>query len=156
MDSLETPPPPLSAASNMAVGGQTAYSAAMSNANNNASSTIGLNPTTTQMMAPAPRFPFNSVIAPASVPLDSLNVTPYDGSHSGTFNIDSGKKKRGRPRKYTPDGNIALGLAPTTVASSVGHGDLTATPDSEQPAKKARGRPPGSGKKQMNAHGIVN
>ncbi|KAL2345061.1 hypothetical protein Fmac_006346 [Flemingia macrophylla] len=33
---------------------------------------------------------------------------------------DSAKKKRGRPRKYSPDGNIALGLAPgpTHVAPS--------------------------------------
>ncbi|KAG7036189.1 AT-hook motif nuclear-localized protein 13 [Cucurbita argyrosperma subsp. argyrosperma] len=152
MDSLDTPPS-LSAPSNMTVGVPTAYSPGMSNANNNASSTLGLNPATAQMMQPSARFPFNSVIAPASVPLDSMNVSPYDGSHSGSFNADSGKKKRGRPRKYTPDGNIALGLAPTTMASSVGHGDLSGTPDLEQPAKKARGRPPGSGKKQMNAIG---
>ncbi|XP_022931258.1 AT-hook motif nuclear-localized protein 13-like isoform X1 [Cucurbita moschata] len=152
MDSLDTPPS-LSAPSNMTVGVPTAYSPGMSNANNNASSTLGLNPATAQMIQPSARFPFNSVIAPASVPLDSMNVSPYDGSHSGSFNADSGKKKRGRPRKYTPDGNIALGLAPTTMASSVGHGDLSGTPDLEQPAKKARGRPPGSGKKQMNAIG---
>lgn len=157
MDSLDTPPPPLSAPSNMAVGGQTAYSNTMSNANNNASSTIGLNQPSTQMMPPSSRFPFNPVIAPTSMPLDSLNVSPYDGSHSGNFNVDSGKKRRGRPRKYAPDGNnIALGLTPTTVTSSLPHGDLSVTPDSEQPARKARGRPPGSGKKQTNALGIVN
>ncbi|XP_038887521.1 AT-hook motif nuclear-localized protein 13-like [Benincasa hispida] len=152
MDSLDTPPPPLSAPSNMAVGGQQAYSPAMSNANNNAS----LNQPSTQMIPSSSRFPFNHpVIAPTPMPLDSLNVSPYDGSHSGNFTVDSGKKRRGRPRKYAPDANnIALGLAPTTVVtSSVPHGDLSVTPDSEQPARKARGRPPGSGKKQTNALG---
>lgn len=155
MDSLDTPPPPLSAPSNMAIGGQTAYSPA----NNNASSTIALNQPSAQMIPPSSRFPFNHpVIPPSSVPLDSLNVSPYDGSHSANFNVDSGKKRRGRPRKYAPDANnIALGLAPTpTVGSSVPHGDLSATPDSEQPARKTRGRPPGSGKKQSNSIGIVN
>ncbi|KAA0038582.1 AT-hook motif nuclear-localized protein 13-like [Cucumis melo var. makuwa] len=144
MDSLDTPPPPLSAPSNMAIGGQTAYSPA----NNNASSTIALNQPSAQMIPPSSRFPFNHpVIPPSSVPLDSLNVSPYDGSHSANFNVDSGKKRRGRPRKYAPDANnIALGLAPTpTVGSSVPHGDLSATPDSEQPARKTRGRPPGFG-----------
>ncbi|TYK31159.1 AT-hook motif nuclear-localized protein 13-like [Cucumis melo var. makuwa] len=152
MDSLDTPPPPLSAPSNMAIGGQTAYSPA----NNNASSTIALNQPSAQMIPPSSRFPFNHpVIPPSSVPLDSLNVSPYDGSHSANFNVDSGKKRRGRPRKYAPDANnIALGLAPTpTVGSSVPHGDLSATPDSEQPARKTRGRPPGSGKKQSNSIG---
>lgn len=158
MDSLDSPPQVLSAPSNMAVGVPGSYSNAMSNVHNNASSTIGLNQATTQMMPPSARFSFNSMIAPASVPLDALNVSSYAGSHSGNFNVDSGKKKRGRPRKYAPEGNnnMALGLAPTTVTSSVGHGDFSGTPDLEQPVKKTRGRPPGSGKKQMNALGIVN
>ncbi|KAK6934998.1 PPC domain [Dillenia turbinata] len=123
----------------------------------------------------AQRFPFNSSSS-ASKPFDSLNSPPFDGSQalrSGGFNIDNSKKKRGRPRKYsgtTPDGNIALGLSPTPISSSVGHvnsvsnaitpttpnpnpsTNLNATPSSDTPAKR-RGRPPGSGKKQLDALG---
>ena len=62
----------------------------------------------------------------------------------GVGSSESSKKKRGRPRKYSPDGNIALGLVPNHAAAS----------SAEPPAKKHRGRPPGSGKKQMDALGI--
>lgn len=99
------------------------------------------------------RFSFTSMVA--SKPVDS----PYgDGSSTGLrpcgFNIEPAKKKRGRPRKYAPDGNIALGLAPTPIPSTAAHGDATGTPSSEPPAKRNRGRPPGSGKKQLDALGI--
>nr|GMC80878.1 AT-hook motif nuclear-localized protein 10 [Ipomoea batatas] len=91
-----------------------------------------------------------------------------DGSSPGAsgFSIEPAKKKRGRPRKYSPDGNIALGLSPTPVtpiSSMVAHPDsaagagagssAAATPSSENQVKKARGRPPGSVKKQMDALG---
>ncbi|XP_050227946.1 AT-hook motif nuclear-localized protein 5 [Mercurialis annua] len=55
------------------------------------------------------------------------------------------KKKRGRPRKYAPDGQVSLGLSPLPVKSK---------PSSEQDPsspKRARGRPPGSGRKQQLA-----
>ncbi|KAF3449451.1 hypothetical protein FNV43_RR10179 [Rhamnella rubrinervis] len=134
---------------------------------NNASSMIGPNSMGAAPMMGGPtggRFPFNSVAQQVSKPLDSLSNHPYDGSSSpglrpcgsGGFNMDSGsKKKRGRPRKYSPDGNIALGLATTTISSSTaGHGDASNTPSSEPgAAKKNRGRPPGSGKKQLDALG---
>ncbi|KAL1217709.1 AT-hook motif nuclear-localized protein 8 [Cardamine amara subsp. amara] len=75
------------------------------------------------------------------------------------------KKKRGRPRKYTPDGGIALGLAPTSpllsnsygggggeggVGDSGGGGNVNSV---DPPAKRNRGRPPGSSKKQLDALG---
>lgn len=56
---------------------------------------------------------------------------------------DSLKRKRGRPRKYGPDGSMALALAPLS-ASAPG------TPFSPL-QKRGRGRPPGSGKKQRLA-----
>ncbi|XP_010055329.2 AT-hook motif nuclear-localized protein 8 [Eucalyptus grandis] len=102
----------------------------------------------------------------------------YDGSSQsglrpGGFSIEPAKKKRGRPRKYTPEGNIALGLGPASVHSSSGGdhhhhhhhgggggggtsgggGDGNLTGSSEPQSKKHRGRPPGMGKKQMDALG---
>ncbi|CAH8306416.1 unnamed protein product [Eruca vesicaria subsp. sativa] len=72
------------------------------------------------------------------------------------------KKKRGRPRKYVPDGGIGLALAPTSPASNsyggggdggggvgAGGGDSGGggggANSSDPPAKRNRGRPPGSG-----------
>lgn len=70
------------------------------------------------------------------------------------------KRKRGRPRKYGPDGTMALALIPTSAAASgaPGGGGFSLSPtgttnraSSADPTKKARGRPPGSGKKQQMA-----
>lgn len=76
------------------------------------------------------------------------------------FNINSVgseqiKKKRGRPRKYGPDGSMALalgsgppsgsgGFSPSPMANSASEG--LASPNS---LKKSKGRPPGSKKKQQ-------
>jgi hypothetical protein len=90
----------------------------------------------------------------------SSSTTGGAGGTSG-FSIEPAKKKRGRPRKYSPDAagsSIALGLSPTPVtpiSSVVGLVDSTGgsgggggggTLSSETPAKKHRGRRPGSGK----------
>lgn len=57
---------------------------------------------------------------------------------------DPVKKKRGRPRKYGPDGSkMSLGLSPLSSTPSSG----SITPGS----KRAKGRPPGSGWKQQLA-----
>lgn len=73
------------------------------------------------------------------------------------------KRKRGRPRKYGPDGTMALGLSPNPpsvgVTQSSGGGFSSPPPTAAMSGggggptssslKKARGRPPGStGKKQ--------
>ncbi|XP_027085178.1 AT-hook motif nuclear-localized protein 5-like [Coffea arabica] len=61
--------------------------------------------------------------------------------------VETVKKKRGRPRKYGPDGagaNMALGLSPLSSTPSPG----SITPGG---SKKSRGRPPGSGWKQRLA-----
>ncbi|KAE8727409.1 AT-hook motif nuclear-localized protein 13 [Hibiscus syriacus] len=99
-----------------------------------------------------------------SKPLDSLNSVGFDGSPQFQCNTEPAmKKKRGRPRKYAPDGNIALQLAPTTPianhcpdhggSDSVGLGSLGDAV--EPPPKRNRGRPPGSGKRQIDALGGV-
>ncbi|CAI0471038.1 unnamed protein product [Linum tenue] len=146
---------------------------------------LGPNPSSYQTMinpnSAAAGFPFNSMPVrpppppppPQSKPPSSsdggLNAGSFDGSSptsSGMrFSIEPAKKKRGRPRKYTPDGNIALGLTPTPISSSaasVGHvesGGGAGTPpglsSSDGPAKRHRGRPPGSVKRQLDALGGV-
>ncbi|KAF8412260.1 hypothetical protein HHK36_000221 [Tetracentron sinense] len=69
--------------------------------------------------------------------------------HGGNVGVPSGmppgepvRRKRGRPRKYGPDGTAALALSPL---SSSPPGSLTPT------QKRGRGRPPGSGTKQQLA-----
>ncbi|KAI4327270.1 hypothetical protein L6164_019753 [Bauhinia variegata] len=154
----QSQPQPPSVASNMMMG-PASYASSMPNPSS--SPMISPNSTATMMAPATARFPFNSGVPqplPQTKPPELLNSTsPYDGSSSALrpcgFSIDSGKKKRGRPRKYSPDGNIALGLAPTPMSSSAGQGDSSGTPSTEPSAKKNRGRPPGSGKKQLDALG---
>eukprot|EP00262_Sarcandra_glabra_P004659 TRINITY_DN15836_c0_g1_i1.p1 TRINITY_DN15836_c0_g1~~TRINITY_DN15836_c0_g1_i1.p1 ORF type:complete len:357 (+),score=51.84 TRINITY_DN15836_c0_g1_i1:63-1133(+) len=96
------------------------------------------------------RLPFNSVVSTASKPSDSENVSYHgDGSsgmRQGGFGMSEQiKKKRGRPRKYGPDGSMALALTPLSSISGYSN-----TPSSSDPSlKRNRGRPPGSGKKQQ-------
>ncbi|KAJ0265720.1 AT-hook motif nuclear-localized protein 5 [Hirschfeldia incana] len=63
------------------------------------------------------------------------------------------KKKRGRPRKYAPEGQVSLGLSPMPSSSSGGNKakDSSAMTDPDAP-KRARGRPPGTGRKQRLAN----
>ncbi|KFK40504.1 hypothetical protein AALP_AA2G004500 [Arabis alpina] len=61
------------------------------------------------------------------------------------------KKKRGRPRKYAPDGQVSLGLSPMPTSASHKAKDSSALSDPNAP-KRARGRPPGTGRKQRLAN----
>uniref|UniRef100_A0A1J3J8X2 AT-hook motif nuclear-localized protein n=1 Tax=Noccaea caerulescens TaxID=107243 RepID=A0A1J3J8X2_NOCCA len=62
------------------------------------------------------------------------------------------KKKRGRPRKYAPDGQVSLGLSPMpSSAASNKSKDSSSMSDPNAP-KRARGRPPGTGRKQRLAN----
>lgn len=62
------------------------------------------------------------------------------------------KKKRGRPRKYGPDGAVSLRLSPMSAPANSTQDASETTPSQ----KKARGRPPGSGRKQqLAALGVV-
>ncbi|KAJ6342202.1 AT-HOOK MOTIF NUCLEAR-LOCALIZED PROTEIN 9 [Salix viminalis] len=104
-------------------------------------------------------FPFNAMSAQRlqSKPEGALDGSSPTSSSGMGFSIEPAKKKRGRPRKYTPEGNIALGLSPTTIsaglADSGGGAGSGVDVASEHPSKKHRGRPPGSGKKQLDALG---
>ncbi|XP_057827609.2 AT-hook motif nuclear-localized protein 10 isoform X2 [Cryptomeria japonica] len=64
----------------------------------------------------------------------------------GVSNAIMLKRKRGRPRKYGPDGGMTLALPPPVASSS----DMVlVSPGSAQ--RRGRGRPPGSGRKQQMA-----
>lgn len=118
-----------------------------------------MNPNSIQSNSIQQRFPFNSA--------DQFGdgSSPTSGFRSGGYSVEPARKKRGRPRKYSPSsqdggGNIALGLAPAPVMANAG-GNLESendgsggTPNMDTSGKKHRGRPPGSGKKQMDALGI--
>ncbi|XP_071923388.1 AT-hook motif nuclear-localized protein 10-like [Coffea arabica] len=110
--------------------------------------------------------PYQPATADSSAPASSGLLL------SNNVNLNSGadtvKRKRGRPRKYGPDGSIAMALMPSpppTAAAPPPPGvhfspslhqppSLAVPPPSGMPSspspstKKARGRPPGSGKKQ--------
>ncbi|KAK3002464.1 hypothetical protein RJ639_022104 [Escallonia herrerae] len=78
------------------------------------------------------------------------------------------KRKRGRPRKYGPDGSMALSITSAPPAATVSPGSGGFSPPAQPPqapaavaappsgemaspvsSKKGRGRPPGSSKKQQ-------
>ncbi|KAL4339533.1 hypothetical protein GQ457_08G025400 [Hibiscus cannabinus] len=142
---------------------------------------INSNPAANIPPSPAHRFSFNPLASPPShnqhhlqqfhhqnqqqlKPLDSFNSLGFDGSTQFQYNSEPAmKKKRGRPRKYAPDGNIALQLAPTSpiATHSANHpgtdslGLASVAAAVEPPPKRNRGRPPGSGKRQIDALGGV-
>ncbi|KAL2348039.1 hypothetical protein Fmac_002039 [Flemingia macrophylla] len=68
-----------------------------------------------------------------------------DGGSGVPSSGETVKKKRGRPRKYGPEGAVSLRLSPLSATAN-------STPGSGTPAeKRPRGRPPGSGRKQQLA-----
>ncbi|KAJ3694684.1 hypothetical protein LUZ60_000061 [Juncus effusus] len=115
--------------------------------------------------SPAPGPPTNPspLFQPSNPPSDhpappTVSVHPGPGPAFNAGANEPMKKKRGRPRKYGPDGTMSLALVPAG-------GDTSATPPGFQgsPAgapgsgerKSKGGRPPGSGnkKKQLAALG---
>lgn len=78
--------------------------------------------------SPAPALP--SPVMPALGMTVNVSVGDRNGGES-----DSEKKKRGRPRKYGPDGTMALSRCFTSTDGFGGR----------------KGRPPGTGKRQMLA-----
>ncbi|KAI4328779.1 hypothetical protein L6164_021109 [Bauhinia variegata] len=79
----------------------------------------------------------------SSLPLESSSVSPHGvnvGGPAGAPPGEPAKRKRGRPRKYGPEGSVSLALTPS----------LSSHPGTmSQSQKRGRGRPPGSGKKQL-------
>ncbi|TKY70946.1 AT-hook motif nuclear-localized protein 5 [Spatholobus suberectus] len=75
----------------------------------------------------------------------SIGSSP-DGGALVPYSGEPVKKKRGRPRKYGPDGTVSLGLSPMSATANSTPGG-SGTPAEKRP----RGRPPGSGRKQQLA-----
>lgn len=76
----------------------------------------------------------STAISPHGVNVGAPSVVPPPG--------EPVKRKRGRPRKYGPDGTVSLALSPSL---STHPGTITPT------QKRGRGRPPGTGRKQQLA-----
>lgn len=103
---------------------------------------------------------FGSMPSPVSKPLepsgqmyngDGLMDVRASGGFSSTEPV---KKKRGRPRKYGPDGSMALALTPSFSVS--GYPAVQGSGQGSESSAKRRGRPPGSGKKlQLEALGAA-
>lgn len=89
-----------------------------------------------------------TVTAAATTTVDSTATTtvvpvsvPVSGSTSGAGSGTDGKKKRGRPRKYGPDGQVSMALSPMPISASIPlTGEYSAW-------KRGRGRPGDSVKK---------
>ncbi|XP_068647285.1 AT-hook motif nuclear-localized protein 10-like [Aristolochia californica] len=101
--------------------------------------------------APSPQYPGTSPTGGGG----EGSAAPPMVQHGVNINMgEPVKRKRGRPRKYGPDGTMALALTPVSGAASVlqsgGTGSGFPSP-TQSSMKKARGRPPGSGKKQQIA-----
>ncbi|KAI4317058.1 hypothetical protein L6164_024968 [Bauhinia variegata] len=113
---------------------------------------------------------YKPVSAPSPSPLQTYqsSVTGSGGEGGSTVsqaqpqgsNVNMGseplKRKRGRPRKYGPDGSMALGNV--TVNQSCASGAFSPSPPPSSPPsfKKPRGRPPGSSnskKQQLESQG---
>ncbi|KAJ9188346.1 hypothetical protein P3X46_003711 [Hevea brasiliensis] len=83
----------------------------------------------------------------STLPIETSTAIPPHGVSVGAPSAmpPSGepvKRKRGRPRKYGPDGTVSLALSPPL---STHPGTITPT------QKRGRGRPPGTGRKQQLA-----
>lgn len=108
----------------------------------------------------SPRYPVSG--APTGSGGGGEGPTATTVQHSMNSNMGEPiKRKRGRPRKYGSDGTMSLALTPVSQAvppsggsGSIGSGGSFPSATSPPSSKKARGRPPGSGKKhQMTALG---
>ncbi|CAA6673352.1 unnamed protein product [Spirodela intermedia] len=92
--------------------------------------------------------------SPSPLPPHAMNLVSRGG---GVALGEPMKRKRGRPRKYCPDGTMSLDLIPSSSPDpgsvggipGMGSAGETGTPMSTE--KRRRGRPPGTGRKQQLA-----
>uniref|UniRef100_A0A2P2LZQ0 AT-hook motif nuclear-localized protein n=1 Tax=Rhizophora mucronata TaxID=61149 RepID=A0A2P2LZQ0_RHIMU len=112
----------------------------------------GLNVSSGVNALPSTTMPFQSNIG-ASTLGSTLPMEPSTGMSPHGVNVatasavpaatEPAKRRRGRPRKYGPDGSVSLALSSPSLSAHPG--TITAT------QKRGRGRPPGTGRKQLSA-----
>ncbi|XP_044959597.1 AT-hook motif nuclear-localized protein 9-like [Hordeum vulgare subsp. vulgare] len=83
-----------------------------------------------------------------SFPMGPDPHIPHAPATATASQDDLGRKKRGRPRKYKPDGS---GLIPTAPSPCTAIVPVTPGSGGGPSSEKRRGRPPGSGKMQQLA-----
>lgn len=84
------------------------------------------------------QFSGPTMTGPASAPPSTASASPVNAAPPTSTEV---KKKRGRPRKYGPDGAVALALSPMPISSSIPlTGEFSAW-------KRGRGKPVDSIKK---------
>ncbi|KAG1361303.1 AT-hook motif nuclear-localized protein 9 [Cocos nucifera] len=86
------------------------------------------------------------------------SISPHGVGAGGAAQGEPVKRKRGRPRKYGPDGTMALALSPlSSTPSGSGSGSVSGATSvsgsgsAAQMQRRGRGRPPGTGSKQQLA-----
>lgn len=95
-----------------------------------------------------PNLPFQNIgggsTVGSSLPVESSSaISPHSvnvATSAGLPQSEPAKRKRGRPRKYGPDGTVSLALSSSVSPHS---GNISPT------QKRGRGRPPGTGRKQQ-------
>ncbi|KFK33025.1 hypothetical protein AALP_AA6G320600 [Arabis alpina] len=99
-------------------------------------------------------FPFSHhqefvMQSPSMIPQPSPSVVEVSVTEEEVV-----KKKRGRPRKYVPetDSQVALGLSPMDSSSDRVKKSCSSLMSDPNEPKRARGRPPGTGRKQRLAN----
>lgn len=94
--------------------------------------------------------------SPGAVDAASASLASHSLNMNMNMNMNMGepvKRKRGRPRKYGPDGLALTSLSMAGPFSPSGMGNMA--PSTSTNGVKKRGRPPGSSNKpKMNALGI--
>ncbi|GLJ55355.1 hypothetical protein SUGI_1187790 [Cryptomeria japonica] len=141
-------PPPNAAATNINMNSNA--NNGNSNSNTSANNNINTSGTNPNLNSPAPAVALPVSGSATATLMSQINMNRAPGGMSMSIGMgggtdSSGKKKRGRPRKYGPDGSMALALTP--LSSSAPGGSYSSSPLQ----KRGRGRPPGSGKKQRLA-----
>ncbi|XP_009773555.1 AT-hook motif nuclear-localized protein 10 [Nicotiana tabacum] len=94
--------------------------------------------------SPTPSFQVPAAGDPSVSVAALLNINPTS--------IEPAKRKRGRPRKYAPEGSTNPGMVSPPPPSQVAGSGFSSPPPPQaavSAVKKGRGRPPGSGRKQQ-------